>query len=336
MRKKTISLFLLLYWMGSCQAQDPRFSQFFVSPLTLNPALTGNFNGSLRVAGNMRFQNPDFDRAYTTQTLSIDFPILAQRIPYTDRLSVGALMVADQRGNKLFSTHQLGLSIAYLKGFDAEQKRSLAAGFQFNMGNTRFNQNRAQWEDQLTAGGFTGVSNDMVLANGLGKNFQDLNAGILYQYAPTEDQVFYIGASLYQILGANKLIQASASPGLRRLSLNGGLSLPVGRAGTLHSSFHAQVQQKNAEMVLGGAYSQLIEHPKWKDLSLYVGLWLRTDQSIIPYLGLEWSSMRLGISQDFGFSKTLTGANFRPSHEISLVYVLNKDKSLVRYRCAKF
>ncbi len=29
------------------KAQDPHFSQFFASPLTLNPAFTGKFNGTM-------------------------------------------------------------------------------------------------------------------------------------------------------------------------------------------------------------------------------------------------------------------------------------------------
>jgi len=35
-------------------AQDANFSQFFASPLTLNPALTGKFDGLYRVVGNYR------------------------------------------------------------------------------------------------------------------------------------------------------------------------------------------------------------------------------------------------------------------------------------------
>jgi hypothetical protein len=56
-------------------AQDPHYSQFFASPLTLNPANTGNFNGSLRVATNIRNQLSEFQNAYSTKTISLDAPI---------------------------------------------------------------------------------------------------------------------------------------------------------------------------------------------------------------------------------------------------------------------
>ena len=64
-------------------AQDPHFSQFFSSPMTLNPAFTGKFNGQVRAAANYRNQWPTINRAYETGTVSIDFPILTKQIPYT-------------------------------------------------------------------------------------------------------------------------------------------------------------------------------------------------------------------------------------------------------------
>src|SRR5436190_24180956 len=59
-------LILMLCLLKDSYAQDPNFSQFFVSPLTLNPALTGKFNGDVRVAGNYRDQWPEISKAYIT------------------------------------------------------------------------------------------------------------------------------------------------------------------------------------------------------------------------------------------------------------------------------
>src|SRR5688572_15249431 len=50
MRKYLLVIFVLMQTLTAI-AQDPNFSQFFVSPLTLNPALTGKFNGDFRAAG---------------------------------------------------------------------------------------------------------------------------------------------------------------------------------------------------------------------------------------------------------------------------------------------
>jgi len=55
--------------LKTASAQDPNFSQFFVSPLTLNPALTGKFDGNFRIAGNYRDQWPAISKAFVTSTI---------------------------------------------------------------------------------------------------------------------------------------------------------------------------------------------------------------------------------------------------------------------------
>ncbi len=86
---------IFLFLTAALKAQDPHFSQFFSSPLTLNPAFTGKFDGALRVAGNHRNQWPAFDKAYITSTLSLDFPIMQNKIPEFDKWGVGILALTD-------------------------------------------------------------------------------------------------------------------------------------------------------------------------------------------------------------------------------------------------
>jgi hypothetical protein len=52
---KKIAVFILL--LVSCRyakAQDPSFSQFFSSPLNVNPALTARINSDWRAISNLR------------------------------------------------------------------------------------------------------------------------------------------------------------------------------------------------------------------------------------------------------------------------------------------
>ena len=84
MKKIASVIIVVLGFIFNADAQDPHFSQFFASPLTLNPALTGKFDGTLRAAGNYRNQWPAFNNVYTTSTLSVDFSILNKIIPEND------------------------------------------------------------------------------------------------------------------------------------------------------------------------------------------------------------------------------------------------------------
>ena len=66
MKKNLLILFLSVAVANTATAQDPNFSQFFASPLTLNPALTGKFDGVYRIAGNYRNQWPTISNAFVT------------------------------------------------------------------------------------------------------------------------------------------------------------------------------------------------------------------------------------------------------------------------------
>ena len=73
MSNKIISLWFCLMLAGvAVRAQDPRFSQYFASPMTLNPALTGNIDGSLRVAVNFRQQWWAASSPFQTTSLSFE------------------------------------------------------------------------------------------------------------------------------------------------------------------------------------------------------------------------------------------------------------------------
>ena len=84
MRKIYAALFVLLFSINAF-AQDIHFSQYYASPLTLNPALTANINGVFRVAANYRnqwFNVPTLNSVapYQTYQVSFDAPILRERL----------------------------------------------------------------------------------------------------------------------------------------------------------------------------------------------------------------------------------------------------------------
>ncbi|MEZ4915768.1 MAG: type IX secretion system membrane protein PorP/SprF [Chitinophagales bacterium] len=83
------------------EAQDIHFSQYYASPLTLNPALTGKFDGLWRVNAIYRDQyrnavsnNP---LPYMTPSFSVDFSLLKNKLK-TDALGVGAMVFYDKVG----------------------------------------------------------------------------------------------------------------------------------------------------------------------------------------------------------------------------------------------
>jgi len=117
MRKLFLAVLLLsVAFLG--RAQDPNFSQFFVSPLTLNPALTGKFDGNYRLAMNFRNQWPSINNAFKTYTASFDAGILKNHIPDYDQFGLGLIALTDKSGNGVLQHNYVGVSTAYHKALD--------------------------------------------------------------------------------------------------------------------------------------------------------------------------------------------------------------------------
>src|SRR5688572_20795833 len=64
--------FCLLHQNSKAQV-DPHFSQYYVYPSWLNPALTGAFDGDYRISGIYRSQWGNVSSPYKTMGLSGDF-----------------------------------------------------------------------------------------------------------------------------------------------------------------------------------------------------------------------------------------------------------------------
>ncbi|MCB0641551.1 MAG: type IX secretion system membrane protein PorP/SprF, partial [Phaeodactylibacter sp.] len=87
-------LFTFLIAAQTGFAQDKHFSQFFANPITLNPALSGAFDGRLRLAGIYRDQWRDqLSEPYVTFAGSLDMrvPVGKKGSNYKDALGVGVL-----------------------------------------------------------------------------------------------------------------------------------------------------------------------------------------------------------------------------------------------------
>src|ERR1051326_2372791 len=96
MKRKTLLICLVIVGI-SVPAQDPSFSQFFSSPLNVNPALTAKINSDWRAISNFRDQWIGPASPYATGTISFDRKILQNKIPNVheekNTLGVGGMLM---------------------------------------------------------------------------------------------------------------------------------------------------------------------------------------------------------------------------------------------------
>jgi type IX secretion system PorP/SprF family membrane protein len=114
MNKLIKTLLLLVLTPAIIQAQDIHFSQFYNSPLTLNPTLTGYMNGNFRLGAIYRNQWREVTKPFVTTSGSFDLPI-RKGFGDNDVMGVGAVFFHDQSGTVNLATVSVNVSFAYHK-----------------------------------------------------------------------------------------------------------------------------------------------------------------------------------------------------------------------------
>ena len=336
--KKFISTLAFLVCMASvASAQDPNFSQFFASPLTLNPALTGKFDGVYRIAGNYRNQWPSINNAYTTATISADFGLLKNRVPEIDQFGIGFMGFTDRAGNGVLTNNYAAVSLAYHKGIDENGYHQIGAGFQGTYINKRLDINKVTFEDQLTPFGFTGVTNESFSSQQVNLSYFDLNAGVLYNGSTNGYNNFYLGASMYHINRPKESFQKGNYLLSARTTLQGGGRIPLGPYDYVHFAANHSMQAKAHNTMIGGAYALNLNQDEANPTNFYFGSWYRFGDAVIPYIGLEFGEWHFGASYDVNISSLRPASNTRGGVEVSLIYIKKPvDPNAKKLNCPKF
>ena len=319
MRKLLVFTSALLLTL-SVTAQDPHFSQFFASPLTLNPAFTGKFSGSWRLAANHRDQWPSIPKAYVTTSASIDFPILKSRIPDNDVFGLGISGLTDASANNILKLNYGSLSMSYHKALDENGYSTIGAGFQATYSSLNLDITKLTFEDMLTQNGFTGTTSD-IITNGNNQNYFDVNAGLLYSGSTNGENNFYLGASMYHINRPKVGFKDKNWYLSGRISIHGGGSFPLSDVLTVHTSLIHQIQNKASETTVGAALAANLNHDSENPSSVYIGSWVRFNDAIVPYIGLEFGGLRIGASYDFNISSLKAATASRGGSEFSIIFI---------------
>jgi type IX secretion system PorP/SprF family membrane protein len=304
MKNRILLLFAILMLVGmKLEAQDIHFSQYYASPLTLNPALTGKFNGLYRVTGiyrdqfrNSVSQNP---MAYMTPSLSVDFSLLKNKLK-TDALGIGAVVLFDQIGG--LQTTKAALSLAYHKGLDKNNKYHLALGLQGIYGNRNIN-SEYTFEEELIAN--PTFQDDQFIASMNGPvNSVDMNVGLLFDGQFTDWMTFYGGYSFMNILRheddflANPAGDPSFETPFRHVA-HAGFEFEVKKFLIIPGVLY-QTTAKTREINFGSTFGYKLENKKEKTTTLFLGAWYRWDVALIAKAGIDFENFRVSGAYDLG------------------------------------
>jgi type IX secretion system PorP/SprF family membrane protein len=172
--KKTVFAILFAFAIIGAKAQDPNFSQFFASPLTINPALTGSTNSDLRVFTNYRQQWVGNSTSYNTGTLSLDSRLFKEQLADNHVFGIGGFFMRDQSLNGYFKSTYASINTSYMIALDKDGNHNLGMGLAGIYGDRRLDFSQLSFSEQFGSGGFN--TSAISASGGLG-GFITLSSG---------------------------------------------------------------------------------------------------------------------------------------------------------------
>lgn len=322
----TLLLLLFLIQPTKAHCQDPVFSQFYMSPLQLNPGLTG-MTEDARFSANYRNQFPGFNNAYRTYALSYD-----QYFPGVNG-GAGFWILSDDAGDGILKTIKAaGIFSLRLR---MSEEWYIKLGTEIGIVQSTLNWNRLRFGDQIddylgtvSPGGtpfpteeFAPEKNTIV--------YPDLGLGFV-AYGKT----FYGGVAIRHLnQPKNEFLEINPelTEGLpMRWTFHAGAALPL-----LSGAFNSMKDIYLSPSILyvtQGPFQQINGGITLEMGPVTFGAHYRNSsgqsESIIGAIGLKSNQLKIGYSYDATISGFDTTGG---THEIGLVFVLDNGNKESRY-----
>jgi type IX secretion system PorP/SprF family membrane protein len=343
--KGNFLILILLFCIQVCEAQDPRFSQFYIAPDQLNPALGVVYDGKARFIANYRNQWSSILQDVPFRTMAAHFDI--RQAIGKDYMSLGFNVLKDEAGSSKLNRTKGSINLAYMKylGGTKDKDFYLVAGAQAGVG-----QHHIAWDNLWFSEQYNSSKDiiDYKVSTGEVENrksniYPDFNAGLLW-YLLAEEYSFYFGAAMYHINQPNiSLFEGNSEPLSRRYVGHLGGEIKMNKQLSLLPAAAVSIQGPSTEGNIGANFRYSTNERN--ELAMRLGAWAHLAEKEENGMGLEavtlstmleMNTWTLGLSYDINTSGLNPATNYRGAFEASFIYIIPEGKRRFKISCPKF
>ncbi len=315
MKRLYLSCLLGICYLVS-YSQDIHYSQFFNSPLNLNPALTGVFAGEQRLSGNYKSQWASVPVDYNTFTLEYDRNFAASDT--SNFFSLGGIINYDQAGAVSLNLVNLSLNASY--SLRLSDHSYLTPGVQVGLHSRSYDRDKVttgnQWNGEFQD---PSIPAEALVNDGI--RFFDVSAGLNYHRQTSYRDFFDLGVGLFHITTPDQSFSGGATESnlSQRLSLYGLSSFEV--ADKLDVLLNATFQNQ-------GEYQEILVNAQGKiyldkdNTALFLGLGYRVGDAWYPMIALQYNNIYVGFNYDVNFSGFSEKTSNKGGPEFSFRYMI--------------
>ncbi|MGZ3932116.1 MAG: PorP/SprF family type IX secretion system membrane protein [Bacteroidia bacterium] len=316
---------MIVLLTGASQAQDVHFSQYYLSPLSLNPANTGNYSGDWRLMANYRSQWKDIQSAYKTVSLGGDMNFY----PKNQQVSGGLYYINDKSGGNLIvnKIYASGAVHKKINGYN------ISLGIQPGMVFKRIDFNAHTFPDQFNWN--KGQFDNSTLANnepnqGQKTMYFDLNTGLVLSKRFNKLEPG-IGFSLFHITRPRESFYATSNRLTVRKVYNIDLKYYISDKVTINPYAMLDATTKASDWVSGINVEYLLSRTPFFANAVFAGFMWRdglgtTSDAGIATVGFKYKNYTFGMSYDINVSRLHTATDYKGAMEFALIYTAKNTR----------
>ena len=318
---KVAAVLFMLMLLPAARAQDIHFSQFFSSPLLINPANTGMSGGGLRFSNNFRNQWAKIGVPFQTLCSSLDSKVVL----YNQTFGIGGLLLYDQSSSYNLSAYQFMLSFSYSRIINNQQ---FTIGIQPGLVFKSYNLKDLTFYSQFDPSGQVFNPSLPSLESGLGEKLKYIDLNIGFSWRTLISTITPSAGITVSHLNMPVERFETSSAGIRlpmKLTFNGQVIIPVNKKYDLTPELLYSYTPGAYELLTGTIEGYGISSPAIPLRKIYAVTMIRVNpprnvDALILGGGAKFLNFDLGLSYDFNISPMHKVVSFTGAFEVSLVY----------------
>jgi type IX secretion system PorP/SprF family membrane protein len=314
------------------KSQDVHFSQFYMSPLTQNPALAGAVY-DLQAILNYKNQWQSIGTPYTTYAFSYDMR-LTNRKHKKGFWAAGINAYSDKAGDLHMGLTQVNLSAAY--HVHINEYNTLGGGLQAGYAQRSLNSGAFQWGTQFNGSAYDASIPNMEPGAAAAFSYLDLGAGVVWAYNNTSgaknvtdnhDLKFTFGVSVFHPQQPRYSYYNSSDRLYMKFVFHGEglISIPQTHLAIVPGFMYSR--QGSAQEIYFGSRLRykLRQDSKYtgfaKGCAISAGAYYRTADALAATVLVEYANYSCGFSYDLNTSGLRTATGLRGGMEVTLRFV---------------
>lgn len=313
MKKRFLLIIIVIINALFSNSQDIHFSQFYNSPLILNPALTGNSNCLIRLGGNYRNQWSSITIPYKTYSFFADVKLDP---PFLGRtwFGVGGYFYNDVAGDGNLSATDAAFCFSFNMPLSKRNTVLMSIGGSIEYMTKKVNISALYFDNQWNGQLFDpNISNNESFATRTFSHL-DYDVGILIHGETRKGFAYHFGGVLNHISMPREDFTKFSSDLGWKIVAHGGINANLTRKLTISPKVYFSYQDGAKEIIFGTNLTK-----KFTINKLIFGLWYRWTGDIIGVLGFDIAKFQFMFSYDANLSKLSIATKSFGGFEISLI-----------------